>query len=257
MKGSPDEYTLELVIGSKSIGLFQITDEYLDDWIIGFLHLQGWIERPEMLKNYSLWREGSFIRMTVELDGWKNHSTEGAYIRDPALYAMLIGQGDRCEALNVRLRKDALNPVKMGRIWTLTEIQDTMKTFIRNMPRYEQTGGMHAAALVTAEGELLIREDIGRHNAIDKVIGHALKQGWSGENLLLLATGRITLAMMIKAATYGIGIMASRSAATRQAVSLAIQLGIDTLGYVRGGRYILYTPATRIKIQENETMSVF
>lgn len=256
MKGSPDEYTLELVINSKSMGLFQITDEHLEDWVIGFLYLQGWIERPKIIQNYSLWREGSFIQMKVELDGWENRFTRGLLNRDPASYAMLIGQGDRCEALNVRLREDALNPVETGRLWTLNEIQEAMKTFIRHMPRYEQTGGMHAAALVTPEGDLLVREDIGRHNAIDKVIGYALKQGWSGENLLLLATGRITLAMMIKAATFGIGIMASRSAATRQAVSLAIQLGIDVLGYVRGGRYMVYTPATRIIFPENETMRV-
>ncbi|MBE3593432.1 MAG: formate dehydrogenase accessory sulfurtransferase FdhD [Candidatus Carbobacillus altaicus] len=256
MKGSPDEYTLELVIGSQTIGMFQITDENLDDWIIGFLYLQGWMERPDVLKNYSLWREGSFIQMKVEIDGWEQLRAVRQNIRDPALYAMLIGQGDRCEALNMRLREEALNPVQSGRVWTLTEIQDYMKTFIRSMPRYEQTGGMHAAALVTAEGDLLVREDIGRHNAIDKVIGYALKRGWPGENLLLLATGRITLAMMMKAATYGISVMATRSAATRQAVALATQLGIDTLGYVRGGRYMLYTPAFRVKIEEGETLSV-
>lgn len=99
---------------------------------------------------------------------------------------------------------------------------------------FEATGGLHAAGLFDPRGRLLaIREDVGRHNAVDKIKGEALLKGIPTTDRILLSTGRISSEMLLKAARMGIPLAASRTSPTEMAVSLAEQLGITVVGYLR------------------------
>lgn len=115
---------------------------------------------------------------------------------------------------------------------------------------YERTGCVHLAILVAGEGPPLIREDIGRHNAVDKVVGAAAHLDLPLSRAILGSTGRLSSEMVRKAAFAGIPVVASRSAPTSLAVELAEMSGMTLVGFARNHRINVYTHAQRIGIQD-------
>lgn len=112
---------------------------------------------------------------------------------------------------------------------------------------HREVGGTHAAALFRADGELvIIAEDIGRHNAVDKAIGHCLLRGIDLTTTVMLTSGRASYEMAAKAIRAHIPIVASVSAPTALAVELAEDRGLTLIGYLRGGSMDVYTHPGRV-----------
>ncbi len=113
---------------------------------------------------------------------------------------------------------------------------------------FSHTGGLHAAALFDANGELLVlREDIGRHNAVDKVAGWALRQGLLPlMEHVLLVSGRGGFEIAQKALAMGVPVLASVSAPSSLAVQLARELGLTLAGFLRGNRFVVYAGQSRL-----------
>ncbi len=112
---------------------------------------------------------------------------------------------------------------------------------------YQETGGTHGVALATVDGRVFIlAEDIGRHNALDKVIGRALMQRLDLTRMVALLSGRISFEMALKAARAGIPILAAVSAPTSMALSLARELNLTLAGFARGERLNIYTHPERL-----------
>lgn len=119
----------------------------------------------------------------------------------------------------------------------------------KNTQLFRETGGCHGAAIFDAEGNLIaVNEDIGRHNAIDKVIGALLLKKESFNNKILTSTGRLTGDSVLKAVRAQIPIVASLSAAIDSGIRLASSYGITLIGFARGKRMNIYTNPKRIKI---------
>ncbi|NIA06029.1 MAG: formate dehydrogenase accessory sulfurtransferase FdhD [Actinobacteria bacterium] len=110
---------------------------------------------------------------------------------------------------------------------------------------FQQTAGVHSAALCTPDQIIFRTDDIGRHNAVDKVIGWARLNRVELQDKLLLSTGRISSEIVLKAARSRITIVASRGAPTSRALNLARGLGLTVIGFVRGRRMTVYTCCDR------------
>jgi FdhD protein len=127
----------------------------------------------------------------------------------------------------------------------LSELPDKLRAAQRT---FERTGGLHAAGLFTADGELLVlREDVGRHNAVDKVIGWALREGrlpLTGH--VLLVSGRASFELTQKAWMAGIPLLAAVSAPSTLAAELADEAGMTLIGFLRGPSMNVYAGAQRV-----------
>ena len=155
-----------------------------------------------------------------------------------------------------KLIKNRLDEAKVKeKLWSENTIKiksdiifSAIKKMQINTPLYQETGGCHGAAIFNFKGNLLaVKEDIGRHNAIDKVIGEMLLKKQSFENVFLTSTGRLTSDSVLKAIRAKIPIVASFSAAIESGIKLAFAYGITLIGFVRGARMNIYTHPERIE----------
>jgi FdhD protein len=129
------------------------------------------------------------------------------------------------------------------------EVLATLPDVLREQQRvFDSTGGLHAAGLFTAEGEpLVVREDVGRHNAVDKVLGWALMQGRvPARGSVLVVSGRASFELAQKAVMAGVPVLAAVSAPSSLAVELAAECGLTVAGFVRDGRMNIYCHGERL-----------
>ncbi|WP_435244091.1 formate dehydrogenase accessory sulfurtransferase FdhD [Streptomyces sioyaensis] len=130
---------------------------------------------------------------------------------------------------------------------TLAALPDRLRAAQR---LFERTGALHAAGLFTADGELLdIREDVGRHNAVDKIIGRALQEGRLPlSSSVLMVSGRASFELAQKAVMAGIPVLAAVSAPSSLAVDLAAETGLTLIGFLRGSSMNVYAGEHRLAV---------
>ncbi|WP_330261413.1 formate dehydrogenase accessory sulfurtransferase FdhD [Streptomyces sp. NBC_00539] len=140
----------------------------------------------------------------------------------------------------------AADPVRV-RAAVLAELPDRLRAAQKV---FDRTGGLHAAALFSAEGELLdVREDVGRHNAVDKIIGRALQSGRLPlGGAVLLVSGRASFELAQKAVMAGIPVLAAVSAPSSLAVDLALESGLTLVGFLRGQDMNIYAGEDRVTL---------
>lgn len=137
--------------------------------------------------------------------------------------------------------------VKSSRTVSCAQVLAMAPRMAACQPWFKQTGGAHAAALFDISGALLVvREDVGRHNAVDKVIGWALQREIPGADCLLMVSGRLGFELVQKAARFGVPWLASVSAPSSLAIEVAQSLGVTACGFVRGERLVIYSHPERL-----------
>jgi len=237
----PVERPATLYLNDEELVTLQATPSQLEDWAIGFLYGEGIIRSLADVRRLSADEDRGLI--WVDLDPACDPPAQGG--RQRYLTAG-CGKGITFSSL-----KDALMLKAVTHELTVEQahLLDWVKEMQANCPLYAETGGVHAAAIRNLDtGEMLIREDVGRHNALDKAIGAAVRAGWDFRRAVALTSGRISYEAASKMGRVGIGVGASLTAATDQAVRLARHLGMDLVGYARSPRHmVVYTEGRRLK----------
>ncbi|CAM5628547.1 sulfurtransferase FdhD [Streptomyces avidinii] len=138
------------------------------------------------------------------------------------------------------------DPVRVG-VRVLGELPDRLRA---EQKVFDRTGGLHGAGLFSARGELIdVREDIGRHNAVDKIVGRALQAGLLPlAGSVLLVSSRASFELAQKAVMAGIPVLAAVSAPSSLAVDLAVESGLTLVGFLRGGDMNVYAGEERIDL---------
>lgn len=236
----PVERPATLYINDQEIVTLQTTPSHLDDWAVGFLFGEGIIRDLGEVARLSVDEDRGMV--WVDLPGLTelpDASTRKRYLTAGC------GKGVTFSSLkDALLLKKVDHPLKVR----VADLLDWVKEMQRNTPLYAATGGVHGAGLKNlATGEMIVREDIGRHNALDKAIGAALRAGWDFTRVVAVSTGRISYEAATKLGRAQIAVGATLTAATDQAVRLATHLGMELVGYARSPKHmVVYTRSGRL-----------
>lgn len=156
-----------------------------------------------------------------------------------------------CGGISSFLDESKLTEIRSDKKIEREEIYKAMKA-ISQSKLHESTGGVHSVGLFGKDGAIHISEDIGRHNALDKIIGYSLIQGTNFSETFAASTGRISSDMALKCSVAGIPIIASRGATTSLAISIAERTGLSIIGFARGKRMNIYSNSWRVEGLELE-----
>ena len=231
-----EESAVWLDLNGSPVVTWMCTPDRLDELVVGWLYGEGYIDRAE-----------DVLRMrpcTAELGFWvevpiaKYDSVEGQERRR----VLASGCGSVTAILgalsDVPRRRAPLPELDTARLRRL------FKELFARGERYKETGGIHAAALTDGEQLLYHAEDIGRHNAVDKVMGAAVLDGRPPEDLLLLVTGRISGELAFKAARARVAVVATPSVPSTIAVDIARASGMALIGRAVSGQPQIHRPRT-------------
>jgi len=141
---------------------------------------------------------------------------------------------------------DNLQPMESGMTVTPQQISGLMQEMHREAVEYRRTRGLHSAAVATQDGILALAEDLGRHNAVDKIRGECLARDIVTSDRLVLTSGRISSEMLRKAIMMDAPIIVSRTSPTDLSVEVARRLNVTIVGYVRGKRMRVYSGGHRV-----------
>jgi FdhD protein len=228
------EEPLEIRVDGVPLAVTMRTPGHDEELALGFLYGEGLIEGPR-----AAGPTPDFAANTVDV--------EGPLSRDPGerrFYTTsscgVCGKG-AIEEVSVHSA-----PVKTGQVVPRSLIAALPEKLAQ--PGFEKTGGLHATGLFNPTGELLFsREDVGRHNAMDKVVGRALLDGLVPfADCILCVSGRVSFELVQKAAVAGAAILVGVSAPSSLAISLAEDRGITLCGFARGASVNVYTREERI-----------
>jgi FdhD protein len=230
------EEPLEIRLDGQPLAVTMRTPGHDDELALGFLHGEGLIDRP-----HAAGPPADLAANTIDV--------AGPLLRDPGrrrFYTTsscgVCGKGALEEvAVQATSRAAAGHPRVPAAL--LAALPDRLV-----QPTFERTGGLHATGLFSPAGEpVCVREDVGRHNAMDKVIGRALLDGVLPlHDAVLCVSGRLSFELVQKAVVAGAPILVGVGAPSSLAVSLAQDRGMTLCGFARGGRVNVYTGAARV-----------
>jgi FdhD protein len=237
--GTPDDLVVEaplvLGLGGESIATLMRTPGHDIELAAGWLVVESGVGRAEDIVTLRACREDDTDRVHITVRDGVRPPRPRAFVTSAACGVC------SADVLDLRLLRDR-PPHNEG--WTvakavLAALPDTMRA---RQPAFDRTGGVHAAALAGTDGALLVvREDVGRHNAADKVIGWALLDGrLPATDHLLVVSGRVSFEIVQKAVAAGVAGIVAVSAPSSLAVDLAREYDLLLAGMVRGGQLNVY-----------------
>ncbi|MCX7990817.1 MAG: formate dehydrogenase accessory sulfurtransferase FdhD [Proteobacteria bacterium] len=229
------EKPLTLYLNEKEFITLLCYPEDLEELALGFLKSEGLIESKNQIRKISLSDDCSNVHIEADIT-----------ILEERLYEKRIvttgcGKGSifyfALDSLKCRFSE-------VKRKWDYREIITLMRN-INTERGTKNIRGLHVCGLYDSKN-FVVREDIGRHNALDKIIGYCLLNDIDTEDSVVFTTGRISSEILLKSAKINAGVIVSRSTPTDLALEIAEKLNITIIGYVRGNQMTIYNTIDRI-----------
>ena len=234
------EFPVTVKINEEEFVTMVCSPQYIEDMVIGYLASEGVIRAYTDIKNIWVQEKEGYVHVTIDkLNPYFQNLQNKRYITS------CCGASRQ----GFVFINDALTAKKMNDISVELSIKDCfqlMNKLQQSAATFQETGGVHNAALCDKNGFMLSRMDIGRHNALDKLYGYCLKHHISIRDKVVVFSGRISSEILLKVAKIGCEVVLSKSAPTELALNLAEELGITTVGFIRNDSLNIYTCPERI-----------
>lgn len=232
-----EEEPIEFLLNGKNLTTFMCTLSELKELAFGHLYSRGIIKSADDLSSLGACKDMKMIFATtsreVDLRG----------IELNTVISSGCGSGVKFNESIARISK-----IESDFHVSMENIKKIAVEMFSKAQMYKKFGGMHCAAVSDGSEILALCEDVGRHNAVDKVIGKSLLENVDLKNSMIITTGRISTDMVLKAANVSCPLIASRSIPTTSALELANNLGITILGRVVSSNPVVYMYEERIAI---------
>lgn len=232
------ELPVRLIVNNEPLVTLLCTPAELEELAVGFLLSEGLLRDRSSITRLEVSEKEPAVR--IELS---DLPTDREKLFEKRTISSGCGSG--VTFTNFRMEHERRIEVA-GPLMSLDDIRRLLTAFRSISSLYLETGGVHSAALSDGRELLFFSEDIGRHNAVDKLIGKAFLKGISVENKVLLTSGRVTSEIVTKAGRNRFPVLISRAAPSCMAVSYAEDIGITLIGFARGEKMNIYTWPNRI-----------
>ena len=242
------EEPLEIRLAGASLSVTMRTPGEDEELVAGFLFSEGIIAGADDLDVVARYRgpdgdpdDGNVMNVLLKGD---------ARVAKERLRRNFVASSScgLCGKATIDAIRAALPAVQSNLVISVERLNSLAAAMHQAQSTFEKTGGLHAAGLFDADGRMLVlREDIGRHNAVDKVIGHmVLARGVPLDRNVLMVSGRVSFEIVQKALTARIPVIAAVSAPSSMAVQMALAADMTLIGFVRNGGFNLYAGAHRV-----------
>jgi FdhD protein len=232
------EMSLDVFLNERRLATIACTGLHTDELALGYLKSEGLI------------RDASDIRdMRIDPNAGAVHLLTSAAVApgpaDNPFRGSIASSGARSRLANGSHR--LFDPIRQdGLKLSPEQVLHLMEAFIDRCTMHAETRGTHGAALTDGNEILVVREDIGRHNAIDMLAGYAILHHWDCSDKAVLRTGRVSTEIVFKLWNLGVPLVVSLAAPTLRAIELATEAGMTLIGAVRGRSMQVYTHERRI-----------
>lgn len=239
----PEETAVALEFNGISGAVMMATPSDLDDFALGFALTEGIVEGRDEIYGTEVRAGDRGLTLEIEL-------AQAAFQRMKVRRRVLAGRTG-CGLCGIDSLEQAIRPLPArfgrGRTIAAAAIARAGQALTSQQPLQQATGATHAAAWCAVDGSVVaVREDVGRHNALDKLIGALARAGTDTENGFVLVTSRASTEMVQKSAVAGATTLVAVSAPTATAVRIAIDCGMTLVGFARGDDFTVYAHAARI-----------
>jgi len=224
-------------VNGAEAATLMVTPTHLKEFTLGYLFTSGIINAADEVQDYYC----DTVRWRVDVRTAKHVDLK---LLGKRLYTSGCGKGVLYASV---IKLAARRPLAMGQCFTVDDLTRAMHWLLTHSQVYKDTRCVHSVAL-SPKGAVpeLLMDDIGRHNATDKVIGHGLQHNFEFQAAALLCTGRISSEILHKVKRAEIPLVISRSVPTHQTILLAREMGVTVVGAVRSGRCNIYTHPDRV-----------
>ena len=231
-----EERPLTIYLNSQEIVTAMTIGDYPDYLALGFLRNQGMLREDDIVTGVDYDEEIDTVVVRTE----RQTSYEEKVKKKTRTSGCAVGTvfGDMMEGLEGLTLPHA--EVRTSWLYALAKEINTTPSL------YLEAGAIHGTVLCKEDRPLVYMEDVGRHNAVDKIAGFMFRHGVSAEDKILYTTGRLTSEMVIKTALMGIPVLASRSGFTAWGVEIARQVGLTLIGRMRGQRFVCLSGEERL-----------
>lgn len=235
-----DESPITLMINGEEFATVVCSPVQIEELVIGFLAAEGLIRTYLQIQNLQINEEQGFVHVEIE-----NFQGAGAADMTKRFIGSCCGKSRQFYFKNdVKTARTIMSAPTLA----LDQCLSLMRQLKQSSDTFNQTGGVHNAALCLPDRLVKVATDIGRHNTLDKLYGHMLKEKLRGADHVVAFSGRISSEVILKVSKMAIGILLSKSAPTDLALRLAEDLNITAVGFIRGEKMNIYSHPERLRL---------